>query len=204
MGFLHQHSVSLGDSHEQKQENLCRDCYVGRGLRRYPYRHDGEYKKGSPDFPVRTTGHSDRFNNVCGSTGNSNPFSWPHHRRNENMFAERMRSKGKVRQCLASKAPYINAAMALYSAEQVISASTTLSEEEHGQSAYNIVTKRGVGNQPWQAIVHLTPQATPSERRAAFSFNLNCLDKLGGCKDSSDLLPSVWRETKSMSSLSDQ
>lgn len=99
---------------------------------------------------------------------------------------------------------YINAAMALYSAEQVISASTTLSEEEHGQSAYNIVTKRGVGNQPWQAIVHLTPQATPSERRAAFSFNLNCLDKLGGCKDSSDLLPSVWRETKSMSSLSDQ
>jgi hypothetical protein len=88
---------------------------------------------------------------------------------------------------------YVNAAMTLYSGDQVISASTTLSDEGRGQSAYRIVAKRGVGNQPWQAIVHLTPNATLDERRAGFSFNLSCLDKLGGCKDSSDLLPSAWR-----------
>lgn len=89
---------------------------------------------------------------------------------------------------------YVSTGMALYSRERVITAETDFSEGGHGWDSYRIITKRWGDNQPWQAIVRVTPQATPSERKAAFSFNLNCLNKLGGCRDSSDLLPSVWKD----------
>jgi hypothetical protein len=89
---------------------------------------------------------------------------------------------------------YLNAAMALYSRSEVISASTTLSEEDYAQPAYSVVTRRGLDNHPWQALVHLTPEATASQHKLAFLFNLACLDKIGGCKDSSDLLPMIWRQ----------
>jgi hypothetical protein len=99
---------------------------------------------------------------------------------------------------------YVSAEMTLYPRERVLGAKTDLLEEGQKRVPYSVVTKRWGDNQPWQAIVQITPQATPTERKAAFSFNLGCLDKLGGCKDSSDLLPSVWRETKSRASASEQ
>jgi hypothetical protein len=88
---------------------------------------------------------------------------------------------------------YVNTAMTLDSGDEVISASTTMVEEDHGQPSYSVVTKRGVDNRPWQVIVHLTPRATVSQQQRAFQFNLACLYRLGGCKDSSNLLPSVWQ-----------
>lgn len=89
---------------------------------------------------------------------------------------------------------YVSTGMTLYSRERVVSAETDFSEEDHGWEPYRAITKRWGDNQPWQSVVRLTPQATLSERKAAFSFNLTCLDKLGGCRDSSDLLPSVWKD----------
>jgi hypothetical protein len=100
---------------------------------------------------------------------------------------------------------HISTGMTLYTRERVIGAETILSEQSEGGSPqFRVITKRWTDNQPWQAVVQLTPQATSSERETAFAFNLSCLDKLGGCKDSSDLLPSVWRETNSMASSNDQ
>lgn len=92
---------------------------------------------------------------------------------------------------------YINAAMTLYSGERVISANTDLTENGHQSSSYSIDTKRWDDNQPWQAIIHLTPEATTAQREAAFSFNLACLSKLVGCRDSSDLLPPAWHDDQS-------
>jgi hypothetical protein len=93
---------------------------------------------------------------------------------------------------------YINAAMRLYSRNGVISASTTLSEQHHDleQSPYTVITRRGSADRPWEAIIHLTPMASASERRDAFLFDLSCLDKVGGCRDSSDLLPSAWASSR--------
>ena len=88
---------------------------------------------------------------------------------------------------------YLGAGMTLYLGSEVISASTTMFEGDHRRPAYSVVTKRGLDNRPWQALIHLTPEATPSQHKVAFLFNLGCLDKIGGCKDSSDLLPMVWQ-----------
>ena len=35
-------------------------------------------------------------------------------------------------------------------------------------------------------------QATPQERNAALALNLDCLTKLGGCKDITEFLPPMW------------
>ncbi len=87
--------------------------------------------------------------------------------------------------------------MKIYTHQRVLGAETILSGENEGVSLpFRVITKRWGDSQPWQAMVLLTPQATPSERKAAFAFNLNCLSKLGGCKDSKDLLPSAWRANK--------
>lgn len=43
----------------------------------------------------------------------------------------------------------------------------------------------------WRVHVAVTPDATAEERRIAYALNLNCLSKLGGCKDAQQLLPSV-------------
>jgi len=93
---------------------------------------------------------------------------------------------------------HISTGMTLYTRERVIGAETILSEKTQSSvPTFRVITKRwGGDNQPWQAIVELTPQATQRERETAFAFNLGCLDKLGGCKDSSDLLPPAWRDNQ--------
>lgn len=89
----------------------------------------------------------------------------------------------------------IRASMKLYSRKRVIGAETILSDQSEGAGPpFRIITKRWSDNAPWQAIVQLTSHAAPAEREKAFAFNLGCLDKLGGCRDSSDLLPAVWSD----------
>jgi hypothetical protein len=98
---------------------------------------------------------------------------------------------------------YVSTGMTMYSRDQVISAGTFLSDEGHETAPFRVVTKRWNNDQPWQVIVQLTPQAMPQQKDLGFSFNLGCLDKLGGCKDSSDLLPSAWKENRDHAWISD-
>lgn len=44
---------------------------------------------------------------------------------------------------------------------------------------------------PLITLVEIAPTATPAQHRGAFAFNLTCLSKIGGCKNSYQLLPSL-------------
>ncbi|MBZ5672520.1 MAG: hypothetical protein LAO04_22700 [Acidobacteriia bacterium] len=44
--------------------------------------------------------------------------------------------------------------------------------------------------------VRLYPGATLEQRAQAYSFNLKCLDKIGGCHDDKELLPGPWQTAK--------
>lgn len=46
---------------------------------------------------------------------------------------------------------------------------------------------------PDRTVVMLSPASTARERTRARAFNLRCLTRIGGCKTSRDLLPSVWQ-----------
>jgi len=43
-----------------------------------------------------------------------------------------------------------------------------------------------------KTIIWLTAESTAAERQQSFAFNLECLSKIGGCKDSFELLPGPW------------
>lgn len=47
--------------------------------------------------------------------------------------------------------------------------------------------------QPGRTVVRLSPRAKASQRREARAFNLGCLTRIGGCRTSRQLLPTVWR-----------
>lgn len=97
---------------------------------------------------------------------------------------------------------YVSTGMKLYTRDRVIGAESTLMEPREGWlEPFRVVTQGDDSRPPSVIIVHFTPQATQSEREAAFAFNLSCLDELGGCKHSSDLLPSVWRDNREQSDL---
>jgi hypothetical protein len=57
---------------------------------------------------------------------------------------------------------------------------------------YVVSHRRDRKGLPESVSVYLTPAATPTARQQAYGFNLDCLARLGGCKDSSELLPSAW------------
>jgi hypothetical protein len=44
--------------------------------------------------------------------------------------------------------------------------------------------------------IYLKPSATQEQRKQAYSFNLKCLDKIGGCHDEKELLPGPWQTIK--------
>jgi len=50
---------------------------------------------------------------------------------------------------------------------------------------------RRSGEYRWQVFVHLAPEAPSTERQMAYSLNMKCLSRLGGCNDAQELLPSV-------------
>jgi hypothetical protein len=43
----------------------------------------------------------------------------------------------------------------------------------------------------WRVSIEMTPAATAQEHGQAYRFNVRCLSRLGGCKDASELLPSI-------------
>jgi len=53
------------------------------------------------------------------------------------------------------------------------------------------VSPHGTSRQMWSGLVAYDKRATPQQRDAALSLNVNCLIRLGGCKDIVDLLPTM-------------
>ena len=57
-------------------------------------------------------------------------------------------------------------------------------------------TGGGAANIRWRVHVNLTADATPEQHRMAYSLNLRCLSKIGGCEDAQQMLPSIsWVDT---------
>jgi len=54
------------------------------------------------------------------------------------------------------------------------------------------VNPHGTSQQMWNGLVEFDTRATPQQRDAALALNLDCLTRIGGCKDIVDLLPGVW------------
>ena len=71
------------------------------------------------------------------------------------------------------------------------SGTPTATFQEAAPAFLPLLIKDGSGR-PWKAIITLTPQASQEDRDRAYSFNLNCLTKIRGCSDASELLPAVW------------
>jgi len=44
-----------------------------------------------------------------------------------------------------------------------------------------------------RAVVTLKPESAPDLRHRALQLNANCLSKVGGCSDASELAPELWR-----------
>ena len=60
------------------------------------------------------------------------------------------------------------------------------------QKSYAIRHRRNQSGRPENVSIHLTPTSTASQRQQAYRFNLTCLVRFNGCKDSSELLPAAW------------
>ncbi len=43
----------------------------------------------------------------------------------------------------------------------------------------------------WRVQIRLTPAASSSQRTLAYSLNLDCLSRIGGCKGAKELLPTI-------------
>jgi len=54
------------------------------------------------------------------------------------------------------------------------------------------VNPHGSTPQIWNGFVEFNTRATTQQRDAALAINLECLARIGGCKDIVDLLPTVW------------
>lgn len=51
-------------------------------------------------------------------------------------------------------------------------------------------------DQTWNGIVEFGQKATLEQKRAAWALNLDCVAALLGCKDISQLLPTIWKLTR--------
>jgi hypothetical protein len=59
------------------------------------------------------------------------------------------------------------------------------------------VNPHGTTEQMWNGFVEFNANATQAQRDAALAFNLDCFSRIGGCKDITELLPTVWRRADS-------
>lgn len=48
---------------------------------------------------------------------------------------------------------------------------------------------------PVKVLVTMDARATPPERTAAYSINLDCLTKLRGCRDTREMDPAIWQNS---------
>jgi hypothetical protein len=60
---------------------------------------------------------------------------------------------------------------------------------ESGHDTYQVGGKKFTANRKYSYVwAHITSAASNEQRREAYAFNLACLTKWGGCKDSNELL----------------
>ena len=62
----------------------------------------------------------------------------------------------------------------------------------HGCGVRFDVNPHGTTHHVWNGLVEFNTRATPQQRDAALGINLECLARIGGCKDIIDLLPTMW------------
>ena len=75
-----------------------------------------------------------------------------------------------------------------------------------GGPPYEASIRLQANGRPDRTVVRLSPGASAGERRRAREFNLRCLTRLGGCRNSHQLLPQIWNgaqriQTAAMESL---
>ncbi|HXE31945.1 MAG TPA: hypothetical protein VN515_09115 [Terriglobales bacterium] len=82
-------------------------------------------------------------------------------------------------------------------------ASALVFERAHGdpRDPYQASITFGSDGRPGRTVVTLAPGSSPRQRSRARAFNLQCLTRLGGCKNSRDLLPSVWQGARRIESV---
>ncbi|MGH9475208.1 MAG: hypothetical protein ACRD1C_02625 [Terriglobales bacterium] len=73
---------------------------------------------------------------------------------------------------------------------------------EQGVPSYRATINFNNGGQPGRTVVRLSPRAKASQRRQARGFNLSCLTRIGGCRTSRQLLPTVWQGAQRIQSAS--
>ena len=67
----------------------------------------------------------------------------------------------------------------------------------HGCGVRFDLNPHGSTQEMWNGIVEFDTRATPQQRDAALALNLDCLARIGGCKDIIDLLPKMWTHSGS-------
>ncbi|MGH9412349.1 MAG: hypothetical protein ACRD0Y_01285 [Terriglobales bacterium] len=71
-----------------------------------------------------------------------------------------------------------------------------------GLPPYDASITFGSNGKPGRTVVRMSPHASAHERRAAREFNLGCLTRIGGCRTSRQLLPTVWRGARRIQTVS--
>jgi hypothetical protein len=57
------------------------------------------------------------------------------------------------------------------------------------------VNPHGTSQQLWNGLVQFDPSATRQQRDAALAVDLRCWTRVSGCRDITDLLPTIWTHT---------
>ncbi|HXR98463.1 MAG TPA: hypothetical protein VN709_11540 [Terriglobales bacterium] len=87
------------------------------------------------------------------------------------------------------------------SGEGAIASAIVFDRGEIGPSGpYTASIDIGMDGRPDRTVVTLSPGATARQRRGARAFDLQCLTRIGGCKDSHQILPQVWNGARRIES----
>ncbi|HEY7855240.1 MAG TPA: hypothetical protein VIC32_02260 [Terriglobales bacterium] len=87
------------------------------------------------------------------------------------------------------------------SGEGAIASAIVFDRGEIGPSGpYTASINIGLDGRPDRTVVTLSPGATARQRTRARAFDLRCLTRIGGCKDSHQILPEVWNGARRIES----
>jgi hypothetical protein len=66
----------------------------------------------------------------------------------------------------------------------------------HGCGVRFDVNPHGTLQEMWNGLVMFDTRASSQQRDAALALNVGCVNRLGGCKDIVDLLPTMWMQSR--------
>ncbi len=115
---------------------------------------------------------------------------------NSNISALRMVPYTEMKLWFSLGGPYLQWAMLEYRTALSGQNSPVIHVQQgmcaHGCGVRFDVNPHGTTYQMWNGLVEFNTAATPEQREAALSLNLGCFVRIGGCKDITDLLPTMW------------